>query len=57
MTLLSAPFIAAVSLLLGAGMAVAGVYVLAGLGWALLSGSAPFLLLFVVLARGLIRAG
>lgn len=48
--------IAPISLLAGVGLSVAGVYVLAGIGWALLAGAFPFLLLSVVLIRGLIRA-
>jgi hypothetical protein len=44
-------------LLTGIGLAVAGVYVLAGVGWALIAGSAPLLLLAAVLIRGLLRVG
>ena len=49
--------VATLALLSGIGLAVAGVYVLAGTGWALLAGALPLLLLSAVLIRGLIRAG
>lgn len=37
----------------GATLAVGGVFVLLGLGWALLAGALPCLLLSIVIARGL----
>lgn len=45
--------IAGLALVAGAGMVVAGVYVLAGAGWALISGAFPLLALGGVLVRGL----
>ncbi len=47
--------IAAICAVTGIGMAVAGVYVLAGIGWALLAAAAPMLMLAAVLTRGLLR--
>jgi hypothetical protein len=44
---------ACLSLLAGTGLSVAGIYVLAGLGWALLAGAAPCLALAFVIIRGL----
>jgi hypothetical protein len=41
------------SFVTGAGLAVAGVYVLVGAGWALIAGAVPCLLLTAVLVRGL----
>ncbi len=55
--MLSPAKIATASALAGTGMAVAGVYLLAGLGWALLAAAAPLLLLAAVLMRGLLRVG
>lgn len=49
--------IAVASAVAGIGLAVAGVYLLAGLGWALLVAAAPPLLLAAVLMRGLLRVG
>jgi hypothetical protein len=49
--------IALFTLLAGIGLAVAGVYVLAGLGCALLAGAAPLLLLAAVLIRGILYGG
>lgn len=46
---------AAVALFAGVGLAVAGIYVLAGAGWALLAGSSPLLLLAAIIIRGLMR--
>lgn len=40
--------------LVGAGLAVGGVFVLAGTGWALVAASVPFMLFAGVLFRGLI---
>lgn len=48
--------VATVALLAGIGLAVSGVYVLTGAGWALLAGAVPLLLLSAVLIRGLLRA-
>jgi len=48
--------IAAATFFLGASLAVAGVYVLAGIGWALIASSVPALLLASILIRGLLRA-
>jgi len=50
-------FIAASCLIAGTCLCVAGVYVLAGPGWALIAAAVPTLLLSVVLLRGLINAG
>jgi hypothetical protein len=44
-----------VSLLIGSGMLVAGVFVLFGLGWALLTASAPAFFVGAVTLRGLAR--
>ena len=53
----SAPaFVATASLLSGIGLAVAGVFLLCGLAWALLAGAVPLLLLAAVLMRGLLNA-
>ena len=41
---------------LGAGLAIAGVYQLAGLGWTLIAGAVPLLLLAAIIMRGLRRA-
>lgn len=49
--------LAVVCCLAGIGLAVGGVYVLAGLGWSLLAGAAPLLLLSALIFRGLMRAG
>lgn len=38
--------------LMGAGLVTAGVYALAGLGWALISGALPCFLISVVILRG-----
>lgn len=51
----SPPSVAVVSFVAGSSLAVAGVYQLAGPGWALIAGSVPLLLLSVVLIRGLTR--
>lgn len=48
--------IAILALLLGAVLAVSGVYHLAGLGWALITAAVPCLLFGAVILRGLIRA-
>jgi hypothetical protein len=47
--------VAAVASLLGLGLAVGGVYVLAGLGWSLVTAAVPFTMLAAVLIRGLTR--
>ncbi len=48
-------FVAFMSLLVGVGMSITGVYLLAGIGWAVLIGASPFLLLAFALIRGLLR--
>lgn len=55
--LVSPTAIAIYCALAGSGLAVAGVYLLCGTGWALLAASIPLLLLAVILFRGLLRAG
>jgi hypothetical protein len=45
--------VACLAFLLGMGLIVAGTYVLAGLGWALLAGSGSCFLLGFVILRGL----
>lgn len=47
---------ALLALLVGSGLAIAGVYQLAGLGWALIAGAVPLLLLAATILRGLHRA-
>lgn len=42
-------------LLLGAGMAVAGVYILCGTAWALIAGSVPVVAIAAAMLRGLQR--
>jgi hypothetical protein len=44
------------ALVLGWSLLAAGVYVLAGLGWALVAGAAPFIVFAVVIFRGVARA-
>ena len=53
---LTPPVLAALLLLAGCGLAVAGVYLLAGTGWALIVGAVPLLLLASTILRGLSRA-
>lgn len=53
--LVSPPAVAISSFAAGSGLAVAGVYQLAGPGWALIAGAIPLLLLSAVLMRGLVR--
>ncbi|SFU81768.1 hypothetical protein SAMN04489707_102361 [Paenacidovorax caeni] len=48
--------IAFLALGLGAALCIAGVYLLAGLGWALIAGSVPLLVLAAIILRGLQRA-
>jgi len=48
--------VALVSALLGSGLAVAGVYLLFGVGWALLAGALPLLMLAGAMFRGLKHA-
>lgn len=48
--------IALLAVVLGAGLAIAGVYLLAGPGWALIAGAVPPLLLALIILRGLHRA-
>ena len=50
-------FLAFAAALIGIALAVAGVYMLAGMGWALIASSVPFLLLAKILIRGLLRYG
>ena len=40
---------------MGFGLAAAGIYILAGLGWALIALAVPFLILSLVIVRGLTR--
>lgn len=47
--------VACLALLAGIGLAVSGVYVLAGLGWALIAGAVPLFGLSAALLRGLIN--
>lgn len=47
--------IAAASMVAGVALAVAGVHMLFGLGWALIAGSVPLMALSAVLIRGLLR--
>lgn len=42
-------------MLSGVALTVCGVYILFGLGWALISGAAPLLFLAFVLIRGVAR--
>jgi hypothetical protein len=44
------------ALLIGIGLAVGGVYLLAGLGWSLIAGAVPCLLFAGFLFRGLVIA-
>ncbi|MGI4846843.1 MAG: hypothetical protein ACRYGK_01705 [Janthinobacterium lividum] len=44
------------ALALGWSLVAAGVFLLAGLGWALISGAAPFVVLAIVIFRGIARA-
>lgn len=46
---------AALALAGGLGLAISGIYVLAGSGWALLASSVPLLLLGTIIIRGLLR--
>lgn len=48
--------ITCLALFCGVGLGVGGIYLLAGLGWAMLAASVPFLIVFGVLLRGLLRA-
>lgn len=48
--------IAFLALGLGAALGIAGVYLLAGLGWALIAGAAPPLVLALIILRGVHRA-
>lgn len=51
---MNAPLTAAgLFMLVGCGLLVAGIYELAGQGWALLAGAIPCILLSVVILRGL----
>lgn len=53
--LVSPSLLSAVFLLAGCVMLIAGVYLLVGLGWALIAGAVPVLLIGGVLLRGLIH--
>jgi len=53
----SPPVVVALLLLCGVGCAVAGVYLLAGAGWALIAGAVPLLLSGFILLRGLMANG
>lgn len=53
--LISPQSIAAVSFIGASAMVLTGVYILAGIGWALLAGSVPPFVLSVVLIRGMTR--
>lgn len=48
--------IAFLALGLGAVLCIAGVYLLAGLGWALIAGAVPLLMLAATILRGMHRA-
>lgn len=48
--------VAVLALLVGAGLAVMGVYLLAGPGWALIASAVPMLLLSIIIFRGMQRA-
>ena len=54
--LVSPPAVAVACSLAGVGLAVASVFLLCGLAWALLAGAVPLLLLAAVLIRGLLNA-
>ena len=54
---LSPGTVAAICLIGGTTLAVAGVYHLAGIGWALVVGAFPILLFAMILIRGLTRGG
>ena len=53
---LTPPLLALLALLAGCALAVSGVYLLAGTGWALLAGAVPPLLFAMIILRGLKRA-
>lgn len=48
-------FLAALALLVGSGLAVAGVFLLAGAGWACITGAVPLLLIGFMLLRGVVN--
>lgn len=48
--------VAWLALLAAGGLLIAGVYLLAGLGWSLIAGAVPLLLLALTIQRGLRRA-
>jgi len=50
-----APVMACLALVAGAGLAVGGIYLLAGPGWAMLAGALPCFLFAAVILRGLYR--
>ena len=49
--------VALILLALGASMAVAGVYILFGTGWALIAGAVPVNVIAAAILRGLKRGG
>lgn len=56
MTLLSPLALALMAALAACALMVAGVYLLAGLGWSLIAAAAPLFLLALILLRGLSHA-
>ena len=56
MKLFTPTMVAMFALLLAALLAIVGVYLLAGLGWALIASAVPLLLLAVIIFRGMQRA-
>jgi hypothetical protein len=48
---------ALLALAAGTALAIAGVYVLAGPGWAMLAGSVPCFGLFIIIQRGIAASG
>jgi hypothetical protein len=54
--LLSPAMLASVAILLGCGFVVAGLYLMAGLGWALIAASVPCFVFSILIFRGLTRA-
>lgn len=48
--------IGALALTIGTGLAIGGVFMLAGAGWAMVAGSVPCLILGAVVCRGLLIA-
>lgn len=50
-------FLAFAALLCGGGLAIAGVHILAGFGWAMIAAAVPLLAAGAVLLRGVIYGG